>query len=213
MKRIEVPYIDQSVKYPTGCESVSAVMLLRYLGYDISVENFIDRYLECRPMENCHGELYGPDPYQYFCGSPYDPESFGCYPPVLIRALGKAAGDRFEFIDETGTSMDELLRNYIDRDMPVIFWACINMRQEITGPVWKLTGTGEEFTWISNEHCMLLTGYDEEGYWFNDPYDNNGVIKYPSELVLKRHKAQREMAIGIRKIQDFDQVTVNSNTI
>ena len=109
--------------------------------------------------------------------------------------------------------MEELLRNYIDRDMPVIFWACINMRQEITGPSWKLNDTGEEFTWISNEHCMLLTGYDEEGYWFNDPYDNNGIIKYPSELVFKRHKAQREMAIGIRKIQDFDQVTVNCNTI
>ena len=77
MKRIGVPYIDQSVKYPTGCESVSAVMLLQYLGYDITVEEFIDRYLECRPMENRHGELYGPDPYQYFCGSPYDSESFG----------------------------------------------------------------------------------------------------------------------------------------
>ena len=33
MHKIEVPYIDQSVKYPTGCESVSAVMLLKYLGF------------------------------------------------------------------------------------------------------------------------------------------------------------------------------------
>ena len=38
MHKIEVPYIDQSVKYPTGCESVSAVMLLKYLGYEMTVD-------------------------------------------------------------------------------------------------------------------------------------------------------------------------------
>ena len=37
MRKIQVPYIDQSIKYPTGCESVSAVMLLKYLGYEITV--------------------------------------------------------------------------------------------------------------------------------------------------------------------------------
>ena len=31
-KIIQAPYIDQSIKYPTGCESVSTVMLLQYLG-------------------------------------------------------------------------------------------------------------------------------------------------------------------------------------
>ena len=39
-KIIRVPYIDQSVKYPTGCESVSTVMLLQYLGYEITVDEF-----------------------------------------------------------------------------------------------------------------------------------------------------------------------------
>ena len=48
MKRviIEAPYIDQSPRWPTGCESVSAVMLLRYLGYDITVDEFINNDLE-----------------------------------------------------------------------------------------------------------------------------------------------------------------------
>ena len=34
----------------------------------------------------------------------------------------------------------------------VIYWACINMRDPIVGPQWKLLDTGETFTWISNEH-------------------------------------------------------------
>ena len=199
MYKIQVPYIDQSVKYPTGCESVSAVMLLQYLGYEISVDEFISKYLECRDMEIREGVLYGPDPNECFCGSPYDEDSYGIYAGGLKKALDKAAGDRYCFEDESGTPIEKLLRKYIDQDMPVIFWACINMRKEIPGPEWKLLDTGERFLWTSNEHCMLLVGYDEENYYFNDPYDNNGVIGYSKQLVEKRHAAQHSMALGIHK--------------
>ena len=199
MYKIQVPYIDQSVKYPTGCESVSAVMLLQYLGYEISVDEFISKYLECRDMEIREGVLYGPDPNECFCGSPYDEDSYGIYAGGLKKALDKAAGDRYCFEGESGTPIEELLRKYIDQDMPVIFWACINMRKEIPGPEWKLLDTGERFLWTSNEHCMLLVGYDEENYYFNDPYDNNGVIGYSKQLVEKRHAAQHSMALGNHK--------------
>lgn len=87
---IDVPYLDQSVRYPTGCESVSAVMLLRYLGYEMSVDEFIEQYLDRQEFELREGELYGPDPTKYFCGSPYDEESFGCYAPVITQALKKS---------------------------------------------------------------------------------------------------------------------------
>ncbi len=199
MVKIEVPYITQSIKYPTGCESVSTVMLLQYLGYDITVDEFIAEYLEQKAFEERDGQLYGPSPYESFCGSPYDEASFGCYAPVICHALEKAIGETYQVINETGTSMTDLLKKYIDHKMPVIFWACINMRAPITGPEWKLFHTGETFTWISNEHCMLLIGYDEEGYYFNDPYDNNGVIRYEKKLVEDRHAAQHGMAVGIRQ--------------
>ena len=201
MIKLEVPYIDQSVKYPTGCESVSAVMLLQYLGYSITVDEFIEKYLELGKLEEQDGELYGPNPNECFCGSPYDEESFGCYVPVIKNALEKAVGDSYQVIDETGTPIEKLLKMYIDQGMPVVFWACINMREPITGPCWKLRGCGSEFTWISNEHCMLLVGYDEEGYYFNDPYDNNGVIRYAKDVVEDRHAAQHSMAVGLRKVR------------
>ena len=54
---IDVPYLDQSVRYPTGCESVSAVMLLRYLGYEMSVDEFIEQYLDRQEFEFREGEL------------------------------------------------------------------------------------------------------------------------------------------------------------
>lgn len=68
------------------------------------------------------------------------------------------------------------------------------------GPQWKLLDSKERFTWVSNEHCMLLTGYDEKGYYFNDPYENNGVVYYEKELTNNRYIAQKMQAIGIREI-------------
>ena len=199
MVKIDVPYISQKGKYPTGCESVSAVMLLRFLGKDMTVEEFIGDYLEMDDFCLSEGELYGPDPRICFCGSPYDEESFGCYAPVICRALEKALGDGWEVCDETGTDLETLKRRYLDRGMPVIVWACINMREPVTGPVWRLKGTGETFTWISNEHCMLMVGYDGEGYYFNDPYDGNGLVRYSKELTGDRHRAQHMQAVGVRR--------------
>ena len=196
---IKAPYIDQSGTYPTGCESVSAVMLLQFLGVGISVDEFIEKYLDKQGFEERDGVLYGPDPRKYFCGSPYDADSFGCYAPVVAKALRRALGSGYTVTDETGARLEELARRYLDRGMPVVCWACINMREPIIGPQWKLLDTGETFTWISNEHCMLLVGYDEEGYYFNDPYDNNGLIRYPKETVEERHRAQHMQAVGVWK--------------
>lgn len=204
MKRviIEAPYIDQSPRWPTGCESVSAVMLLRYLGYDITVDEFIENDLEIQDFREENGEIFGPDPRKYFCGSPYDPDAFGCYAPVIVNALSKVfAGEKeYEAADETGTSEKELLEKYIDRGMPVIFWACIDMREPVTGPQWRLHDTGEWFAWISNEHCMLLVGYDDEKYYFNDPHNGNGLTGYARDIVEKRRRAQHMQAVGVRKI-------------
>lgn len=46
-------------------------------------------------MEMRDGKLYGPDPNEYFCGSPYDEDSFGIYAKGLLKALEKAAEKTF----------------------------------------------------------------------------------------------------------------------
>ena len=199
MIKIDVPYINQSEKYPTGCESVTTVMLLHYLGYDISVDDFIKNNLKMRDFETRDGMLYGPDPWEYFVGSPYDPDSFGCYAPVICEALGKILGDTYEVCDETGKDLDELVETYLKQDMPVILWNSINMREPIIGPEWKLLDTGENFTWISNEHCMLLVGEDEDSYIFNDPYENGGVIACPRDIIRNRYEVYHRQAVGLKK--------------
>ena len=46
-KLINAKHIYQLENWPTGCESVSAVMALNHAGINISVDDFIDNYLTC----------------------------------------------------------------------------------------------------------------------------------------------------------------------
>ena len=55
---LDAPFIDQREKYPTGCESVTAVMALQYAGVDVTVEEFIDGYLP--QGEAPHQDATGP---------------------------------------------------------------------------------------------------------------------------------------------------------
>lgn len=212
-KVIKVPYIDQTKEWPTGCESVSAVMLLQYLGIDITVEEFVERHLEKGPLFEKDGRLYGADPRKVFVGSPEDENSMGCYAPVIRKALESvfcraakcaperraARQDTWETVDLSGVPADTLLREYIDNDIPVIFWASIDLKETFAGPEWIVADTGEVFEWRSNEHCMLLVGYDEENYYFNDPWHNHGLIGYERKLVERRHSEQYEMAVSVRR--------------
>ena len=222
-KLIKVPYIDQTKKWPTGCESVSAVMLLQYLGFGISVEQFVEQYLEKAPFVEKNGKLFGGDPRKVFVGDPSDDRSMGCYAPVIQRALNfvfqkekmvdptlqielstdekaeKKNLTDWEAVDLTGVPVERLLWEYIDNDIPVIFWASIDLKETYTGPEWTLTDTGDIFVWRSNEHCMLLVGYDEDNYYFNDPWHNHGTIGYEKKLVEQRHMEQYQMAVSVKR--------------
>ena len=205
-KVIEVPYISQSGDWPTGCESVSTVMLLQFLGFDVDVDTFIENYLPAEDMIYTKNTLYGPDPRKAFAGSPYDENSFGCYTGVILEAVRrcivsqKPKEQNWEVLDLTDLPMETLLTDYIDQGMPVIFWATIDMRPSMRGPSWTIKDSGGTFIWTSNEHCMLLVGYDDDHYFFNDPWNDNGCIGYEKSLVEERHREMFNMAVGIRRL-------------
>lgn len=194
-KLINVPYISQKNVLPTGCELVSSVMALRYYNYDISLNEFINNDINIRPLRYIRGALYGPSPDDAFVGNPRSSNGYGCYPPVIVNALNKELLGNQRAINTTGTSIDDLIKDYINYDIPVIFWASINLLPTFRGPVWYNEKTGDKFTWISNEHCMVLVGYDENKYYFNDPYNSNGVIGYNKALVQKRFQE-----LGMRSV-------------
>lgn len=198
-KRIAgVPVIAQMPKYPTGCESVSAVMALQFAGESITVDDFIDQYLEkSSNFYNEGGMRYGPDPYEVFIGNPRSRSAFGCMAPVIEKALVKYYSSSNFVVNTTGKDMEELCRDYISQGIPVLVWTSINMIEPAYTSSWNLPN-GEKYTWLSNEHCMLLIGYDEEEYYFNDPYTGKEV-KYGKSLSQQRYEAFGRQSIAIKK--------------
>ena len=203
-KLINVEYINQSDKYPTGCESISTIMCLHYWKINITPEEFIDKYLEKGDINKKDEQLFAPNPFDKFVGSPYLNFSFGCYEPVIEKALNKLISDNqlnFEIKNLNNVPIDTILKEYIDKDIPVIFWATINLKESYYSRIWTVPETGEKYQWKAQEHCMLLVGYNNEknGLYFNDPFNNNGVILYDKALVEKRHEEQFSNAIAIIK--------------
>jgi uncharacterized protein YvpB len=212
-KQLTVPVIDQTDRWPTGCESVSAVMVLQSLGLDISVDRFITSFLPKEEMHltrdaECVGDVCigtGPDPDEYFAGDPYSETAFGCYPGVIVKACNavfKSVDAPFFAVNGTGKN-PEVYRRSIDQGMPVIYWATLCFEPAVYGPKWQITGTQRMLTWHSREHCLVLTGYDDEKllYFLNDPWDHRGKIAIPQVLCEKRHQEQGGRAVLIECIK------------
>lgn len=193
-----VPVLSQFPDFPTGCESVSAVTVLKFYGENISTAQFVDNYLPKSAEFFYDGfKRQGPSPYEYFIGNPRTAASYGCMAPVIERSLCDYFGDSERVKNTTGTELDELCREYIDNGIPVIIWATINMLETKPTNSWYLSD-GTRFTWPGNEHCLVLIGYDEENYYFNDPYAGK-TVKYKKETVEDRHAEQGMQSVVVLK--------------
>lgn len=192
---LNVPYISQEGQYPTGCESVSTVMLLQYWGVSITVDKFIDEHLICGEQYWSDGKLYGPDPNDRFVGNPRETNSYGCYAPVIEQALHTfLLPSQLCILNLTGVSFSELT-SYIDRGEPVLIWATVDMKASYPGTVWIDEATGLPFQWTANEHCLVLVGYDADHYYCNDPYQSKGLIGYSRALLEQRYQEMGRQAI------------------
>lgn len=193
-----VPVLSQFPDFPTGCESVSTVTVLKFYGENISTAQFVDKYLPKSAEFYYDGfKRRGPSPYEYFIGNPRTAASYGCMAPVIERALCDYFGDSERVKNTTGTGLDKLCREYIDNGIPVITWATINMLETKPTNSWYLSD-GTRFTWPGNEHCLVLIGYDENSYYFNDPYAGK-TVKYKKETVEDRHAEQGMQSVVVLK--------------
>ena len=205
-KHINVPCIKQD-SIVSGCEAVSATMLLKFYSYDISKEDFTDKYLIKKDWTVVDGKRYGPDPNSAYPGDPYIASGlncgYGCYSPCVAKSMNKfleqSAKDK-EYPKHIAKaicdiSLQDVVEKYIDNDMPVLLWVTMNMKTVKKGDKWIIdfidenscNKIGDKFTWTSGEHCVVLVGYSKDGYLINDP--KNGVILYNKDEVDASYKA------------------------
>lgn len=198
---INVPYISQEGLASTGCELVSAAMVLNYYGCSVSVDDVIERTPTSSLVQTQNG-LVGDDPSDYFIGDPYSANGFGCYAPVIVSDMNyflKKNGTK-KAVNLTGTDIDTLISDYVKKNNPVLIWATSNMKEPSKGKSWVIKGTGKTFQWILGEHCLVLIGCDNNNYYFNDPYGSNGVILFDKDLVVKRYISLGKQAVAVENL-------------
>lgn len=199
-KIIKLQYMNQN-NYPTGCESITTWMALNYMGYNLSVDEFIDKYLPKYTIEWGENIMFGEDPNEFFIGDPRSSNSFGCYAPVIKKTLVSYAGENAVH-DLTGKSIDEMIEQYVSKGIPVIMWATMEMVPSIQGRTWYIKRTNETYTWIGKEHCLLLAGWDDENYYFYDPWLDKGIVGYEKSLVVQRYGELGKQALALVKVNE-----------
>lgn len=196
-KIINVPNLCQYPNLPTGCEATAAAMALRYYGVNINAEEFAGMWLDCsQGFYTAGGELYGPAPNEVFAGDPFSESSYGCYASAIVKAVN---GNSTECtaLKITDKTLSELCNDYIARDKPLLIWATMSMKESKQGRKWLLND-GSEFIWTAGEHCLVLVGYGEDYYYFNDP-QSGSTVAYQKGVSEKRFKELGSQAVYIYK--------------
>lgn len=193
-----VPLILQNnVGLATGCEIVSATMLANYYGYPITANDSC-KYLKIgNTIHFVKLKLCAVDPNIAFVGDPTSAKSYGCYAPVIEKALNNiifAYRGKHIAKNISGCS-SETLFSCINNSQPVVVWATMQMRAPGQGTSWITEQTNKKFTWIKNEHAILLIGYDENYIYANDPID--GYVKYDKKQFLLRWEQLGKQAVII----------------
>ena len=168
-----VPYISQidNIYAWVGCEAVATLMGLQAKGYatDVSVKYFLDNL----PRSTS-------DPEKGFVGSPYVPDTSKrtrttIYPAKLAEYSNSYCNGDMVCEDFRGASITDLQREVLAGNCVVaymtLWWESPYYRY------YNIEGTTQRL--VSNNHAVLVCGYDpEKGYFISDPYNyyNRGQV-------------------------------------
>ena len=194
---IDVPSLSQE-EFPNGCEAVSATMLLQFYQYNVSAADFIDRYLDMGEVSIKWGCRYGPDPKMQYAGNPRSERGgWGCFAPVIAKSLNKVLTNKDYAYNLTGTSLDRIAQDYVSNGIPVAVWVTVDMQEINEVYQWQAYDSEETFLYPSKQHCMVLIGFDETTYYFNDPKNPGSPVQYDKDKVKASYNSMGRQAIVI----------------
>lgn len=167
--RLNAPVIGQHPELPRGCEVTSLAMLLQYFNVDVTKMELADKVTKDKtPFKKTEEGIYFGNPAKGFVGDMYSfsTPGLGVYHEPIAKLAREYLGDDIK--DFSGGSFYEILQ-HLNQNRPV--WI-------ITNSTYKQLSNDQFETWQTEdgpiritrkEHSVLVTGYDEEYIYFNDP--------------------------------------------
>ena len=178
--QLEVPLIEQMPELPRGCEVTALSMLLAFHHIEVdkmTLAEEVERNTQAYSYKD--GQVHFGNPYNGFVGSMYtfDEPGLGVYHGP-IASLAKKHATNLQVIDFTGEDFKEVKR-HVSEGHPV--WVIINSHYKHLPKeqfeTWQTEDGPLDITY--RQHAVLITGYDEEKVYFNDPlnYRSSAPIK------------------------------------
>lgn len=162
--------VNQHPNYPTGCESISLYILLKYYNIDVTIEEIIKELPKGESPINRNKKIYAGNPEREFLGNPENIYSLGVYNFPIAKTANKFKKGA---IAKDGLELEEL-RKIIKSGRPIIVWTSIeeNYSPSQYTIYWRDNKTNEPLKWKKGEHAVVLYGYDKENLYISNP--NNG---------------------------------------
>jgi uncharacterized protein YvpB len=170
VKITDVPLIMQKPELDRGCEVTSLAMLLQFAGVEVDKMELAEKVKkDTTPYKKENGTYYYGNPNNGFVGDIYtfDKMGYGVYhEPVAELAEEYLPG---KIRDLSGDSFEGAVLKPLSDGKPV--WVIINSKYmklaESEFRTWNTPSGQVQITW--NEHSVVVTGYDAEYVYFNDP--------------------------------------------
>lgn len=188
---LDVKNIMQNPELPNGCEIVSLTIVLNYLDFDVDKCYMADHYLTKGPL----GQV---TPWEAYLGNPRNADAYGCYSPVITKDANTFLSDMDSELvayDLSGTPFEDLFEEIVNGN-PIIIWATADMEKPRLSTTWNING--EDFTWKSPEHCLVMYGYNTENnlVYVADPLVGNTI--YNLHVFKNRYKQMYSQAVVIK---------------
>ncbi|WP_139693803.1 C39 family peptidase [Sporolactobacillus terrae] len=165
-KKLTAPYVSQRPELPNGCEITSLTMLLQSAGVKVD-KLTLARQIKKVPFQS---GTYKGNPNEGFVGNMYHGNrsnpGFAVYHGPIADLARKYLGSRM--IDMTGKSWSAV-EQQIASGTPVWVITSINF-VPVPDNAWQEWPTRQGTIRITfKEHSVLVTGFDADHVYFNDP--------------------------------------------
>lgn len=194
---------NDSPSLPTGCEATALTIALNYDGFVAEKTDIAKTYLPKMLFYTLNNIYYGADFQYVFPGDPTTSYGYGCYAPAIVATANAyfTAQKNASYAENiSGTNFSDLL-SYVANGRPVVFWATMGMCAPGTGGSWT-TPDGDTVTWKSNEHCLVLTGYDKSAGTVEVADPLRGNVTYDMALVAQRYEQMGKNAVILHSTTD-----------
>ncbi len=164
---LDAPIYQQT--HSLSCESSAAAMAANYYGVGVNEETIVSALPKHdNPHLGFRGNIDGP-----YGGI----EDYGVYAEPIRQIIAQLGLEVEHF---TG-GIDEI-KAHIRRGRVVIAWVTYNL--QVQTPQQVTTSDGQIVTLIPYQHVVLVSGYNPDGLWVNDPY--SGTQTFAPEADFRR---------------------------